>query len=212
MSEPMERYMYEVRPYKPISNLIPGKTIWRAQTLKLTKEEVIKCMNNAHVYRHFPGKPLIKVTKSNLDELHVSSLEGKKEKVPYDKTENTVEAPISEVELPEEPKTEALTDEKIEETDVETPVEESTEEDEVVENTAVEEPVEEDDSFVEDAEGEKELKAPVPLFSEVDKQNSQNNDSPEELSPIDINEDDTEEPQQQNGNQQFSRKKKHNRH
>ena len=106
----MERYMYSIYPYRTITNLIPGQGIRKPQSLKLTKDEVMKCIACGPVFRLFPGKPPIRVTGSNLDSLHVSSLEKEKEEVPSNYTETAPEEAKSEVEVPEEPKTEAPTE------------------------------------------------------------------------------------------------------
>lgn len=111
-----DRFMYQIRPRKPIVNLIPGKGIRKPMSIKLTKEEVKKCIGYGPVYRAFPSIPPIRVTGSNLDSLHVTEEEylnkDKKEVKPSNSTEKTVEEPKQEVVVPEEPKTEAPTEEK----------------------------------------------------------------------------------------------------
>lgn len=114
-----DRFMYQIRPRKPIVNLIPGKGIRKPMSIKLTKEEVKKCIGYGPVYRAFPSIPPIRVTGSNLDSLHVSEEEylnkDKKEVKPSNSTEKVVEEQKQEVIIPEEPKTEPLTEEKVEE-------------------------------------------------------------------------------------------------
>ena len=111
-----DRFMYQIRPRKPIVNLIPGKGIRKPMSIKLTKEEVKKCIGYGPVYRAFPSIPPIRVTGSNLDSLHVSEEEylnkDKKEIKQSNSTEKVVEEPIQEVVVPEEPKIEAPTEEK----------------------------------------------------------------------------------------------------
>jgi len=112
----MERYTYHIHPHKTITNIIPGKGIRRPMGLKLTKEEVMKCMACGPVYRVFPGIPPIRVTGSNLDSLHVSVEEYTKKEnenlKQSDSTEKAPEAPISEPTTPEIPKNDTLTEEK----------------------------------------------------------------------------------------------------
>ena len=114
-----DRFMYQIRPRKPIVNLIPGKGIRKPMSIKLTKEEVKKCITYGPVYRAFPSIPPIRVTGSNLDSLHVTEEEylnkDKKETKPSDTAEKPVEEPIQETVVPEEPNTEPLTEEVTEE-------------------------------------------------------------------------------------------------
>lgn len=121
-----DRFMYQIHPRKPIVNLIPGKGIRKPMGIKLTKEEVKKCIAYGPVYRSFPSIPPIRVTGSNLDSLHVTEEEylnrDKKEAVPSNSTENAVEEPKHEVNIPEDPKTELLTEEKAEEKQEEEPI------------------------------------------------------------------------------------------
>ena len=121
-----DRFMYQIRPRKPIVNLIPGKGIRKPMSIKLTKEEVKKCIGYGPVYRAFPSIPPIRVTGSNLDSLHVTEEEylnkDKKEVKPSNSTEKVVEEPKQEVVVPEEPKTEPLTEEKLEEKHEEEPI------------------------------------------------------------------------------------------
>ncbi len=114
-----DRFMYQIRPRKPIINLIPGKGIRKPMSLKLTKEEVKKCISYGPDYRAFPSIPPIRVTGSNLDTLHVSEEDflnnDKKETKPSNTTEKSIKEAIQEVVVPEEPKTEASTEEVKEE-------------------------------------------------------------------------------------------------
>ena len=111
----MERYTYHIHPHRTITNVIPGKGIRRPMGLKLTKEEVLKCLACGPVYRVFPGIPPIRVTGSNLDELHISKDEYLKKDIkietPVDSTETTVETRIQEPVTPQPIKNEGLVEE-----------------------------------------------------------------------------------------------------
>lgn len=67
------RYLYEIRPIGPIKDLIPNTTILKPCSMHLTKEEVLKCMERASVWRKYPTQPMVKVTKENVDVLHQKS-------------------------------------------------------------------------------------------------------------------------------------------
>ncbi len=67
-----ERYLYEIRPIKPIKDLIPGKLIKKPCSMQLTKDEVLHCMKYGSVWRRFTGKDPLKVTGNNLDFMHRS--------------------------------------------------------------------------------------------------------------------------------------------
>lgn len=112
----MERYTYHIHPHRTITNVIPGKGIRRPMGLKLTKEEVQKCLACGPVYRVFPGIPPVRVTGSNLDELHVSKDEYLKKDVeketPVNHTEKPVEPQIQEPVVHQPIKNEGLTEEK----------------------------------------------------------------------------------------------------
>lgn len=117
-----DRYTYHIHPHKTITNVLPGKGIRRPMGLKLTKEEVLKCLACGPVYRVFPSIPPIRVTGSNLDELHVSideylKKEDKKAST-ANHTETVVEEPVLESEVPETPENDTLTEEIVEETPV----------------------------------------------------------------------------------------------
>lgn len=68
------RYLYEIRPIKPIIGLIPNKTIMKPHSMQLTKSEVEMCMKCGPVYRKFRGEVPMRVTGENLDKLHSASL------------------------------------------------------------------------------------------------------------------------------------------
>lgn len=111
-----ERFLYEIHPHRPIKNLIPGRSIIKPCSMKLTKEEVLTCMKSGPVFRAFPGKDLIRVTGSNLDQLHTDKFVGEKistlEANYTPKAENVTRAQDP---SPEEPKTEAHREEVLEE-------------------------------------------------------------------------------------------------
>jgi len=115
----MERYTYHIHPHRTITNVIPGKGIRRPMGLKLTKEEVLKCLACGPVYRVFPGIPPIRVTGSNLNDLHVSKDEYLKKDVEKESTvnytEKSVESQIQEPVAPQPIKNEGLTEEKLSE-------------------------------------------------------------------------------------------------
>ena len=126
-----DKYLYEVRPVKPI--VIPeGRSIKRPSSLLLSKEEVKEVMKKARVYRKFPDNiNPVPVTGENLDELHKENF--------LDETPATHTEPDSVVDEPkaEEPEvliidgnvdgeeTTVLKDNTLEEPEVEAPVEEN---------------------------------------------------------------------------------------
>ena len=65
-----ERFLYEIRPVRPI--IINGRRTRRACSLNLTKDEVKEYLASANVYRRFGGTDVVKVTGANLDQLHIS--------------------------------------------------------------------------------------------------------------------------------------------
>src|SRR5574344_242259 len=81
------RYLYEVRPLRPIT-ISGGKSLRRPSSMQLTKEEVKTFLKYGPVYRKFTGEdvPPIKVTGDNLDQLH--------QPVYHGVTETKVEEPI----------------------------------------------------------------------------------------------------------------------
>lgn len=67
------RYLYEIRPVKPIT--INGRMTRVPCSVNLTKEEAKDYMRSANLYRRFGADTLIKVTGANIDFLHVSKYE-----------------------------------------------------------------------------------------------------------------------------------------
>lgn len=64
-----ERYLYEVRPRKPVR--IPGqRATMTRRSLQLTKEEVKEYMKSGPVYRKSVKGELIQVTGGTLEKLH----------------------------------------------------------------------------------------------------------------------------------------------
>lgn len=143
MSNANERFLYEIRPIKPIKDLIPGKGIKAPCSMQLTKEEALHCMKYGSVYRNFSdsGMNPIRVTGSTIDRLHNAKFISEdewmkkigKEIVSEQQEETTTveEAPVEEVPV--------ATEEVVEENTVE-------------ETPAVEEVAEEETTETEDAQ------------------------------------------------------------
>lgn len=163
MSNANERFLYEIRPIKPIKDLIPGKGIKAPCSMQLTKEEALHCMKYGSVYRNFSdsGMNPIRVTGSTIDRLHnakfISEDEwmkkiGKEIVSEQQEEESTVE----ETHVEEVPVT---TEEVVEENTIveETPivVEEVVAEEETTEDAQDFLPTEEEESTVTSSEEEK---------------------------------------------------------
>lgn len=209
----MERYMYHIHPRKPIVGLFPGRAIRKQMGIKLTKDEVLKCMACGPVYRAFPSIPPIKVTGSNLDSLHVSEEEYLNK--PSDSTEKAVEEQIQTPVAPEEPKTEAPTEviepEKHEEPVIETPeptpaeekaeeVQEVVEEETVSEEEVVEAPEPTEEAPVEEvAEPETEdvVADPEPEVTYTDNGDGTFTETTEDDDLVDDAEEDSEEEEEE---------------
>lgn len=217
----MERFLYHIHPRRPIVGIIPGKGIRKPMAMKLTKEEVRKCMNFGPVYRAFPTIPPIRVTGSLLDSLHVTEDEylSKKDTTPVNYTENAVEEQIQESVAPEEPKTEAPTEEIIEEKQVHVETTETENEDGTYtyDTVLVETPAEpvvvapesviietsKDDNFVEDAEEKVEESEEVSV--------EENTVVPNVVSGVEIAPQNILQPSN-NNNQNYNKKKHKNHH
>lgn len=65
-----QKFMYSVRPRKPIVGLESVDFIRVAKSLELTKPDVLICLDKASVYRRFSNGHEEKVTKLNIDRLH----------------------------------------------------------------------------------------------------------------------------------------------
>lgn len=163
MSNANERFLYEIRPIKPIKDLIPGKGIKAPCSMQLTKEEALHCMKYGSVYRNFSdsGMNPIRVTGSTIDRLHNAKFISEdewmkkigKEIVSEQQEETTTveETPVEEVPV--------ATEEVVEENTVEeTPaVEEEVAEEETTETEDTQDflPTEEEESTVTSSEEEK---------------------------------------------------------
>ena len=129
-----DRYLYEIHPVRPIQTK-DGKLVKKACSILLTKEEVKTYLKKCPVYRKVSGatNKMIRVTLSNLDEVHTPS--GYGEVKPVSVTPNTTNVNIIDESKPEHV--------------VETPVpiveEAIVEETPVVEDTKEEEPVVQDE-------------------------------------------------------------------
>jgi hypothetical protein len=122
----MERYLYEVRPFRPVS--FGGVSIRRACSMQLTKEEVMMFMGYGPVYRKFANTDMepIKVTGENLNSLHqekyvapenndiVKEVEPEQIVTPVVE-EVPVAEPVIEVTQVSEPEEVAVEEEKVEE-------------------------------------------------------------------------------------------------
>lgn len=170
------RFRYQVTPYSPIKDLIPGQSLRRPFTSDLTKEEVLLCMKHGPVARLFPGKLPIKVTGANLNNLHKKDFESDFVDVTSKYTEDAKKVEIEQPGVPEEPKTEVPTEQNLSE---------NTESKELeTENVSSEESVAEEPNGVEE-----ELSDSTPAVEDTDAQLDDN--SAEEVA--DDSEDDDEE-------------------
>lgn len=162
MSNANERFLYEIRPIKPIKDLIPGKGIKAPCSMQLTKEEALHCMKYGSVYRNFSdsGMNPIRVTGSTIDRLHNAKFISEdewmkkigKEIVSEQQEETTTveETPVEEVPV--------ATEEVVEENTVEeTPAVEEVAEEETIETEDAQDflPTEEEESTVTSSEEEK---------------------------------------------------------
>ena len=160
MSNANERFLYEIRPIKPIKDLIPGKGIKAPCSMQLTKEEALHCMKYGSVYRNFSdsGMNPIRVTGSTIDRLHnvkfISEDEwmkkiGKKIVSEQQEEESTIEeTPVEEIPV--------TIEEVVEENTIvkETPVVEEVVEEETTEDAQDFLPIEEEESTVTSSEEE----------------------------------------------------------
>lgn len=185
----MDKFRYQVTPFTPINNLIKGKSLRRPFSSDLTKEEVFICMKHGPVYRILPGQTPIRVTGSNIDQLHTDPTAKNKEEVSND----TTNAEINEIEQP------VVTESPINEASTEEIKEELTESEEYTVNE--EESIEVEDSeevVVDDIEESEEL---VEYESEDDE---------EEMIPLTQVNQNSNQPQFKNYNNYNKKKKRHN--
>ena len=140
----MDRFRYQVMPFTPINDLIPGKSLRRPFSCDLTKEEVLHCMKKGPVYRLFTGMSPIRVTGSNIDQLHKQYFEEKNAEAPSNTTTKEEFTPVEIEVVTENTETEAPTEEIFEETTQvveEDPVVEEVQEEVIPEETVVEEEI-----------------------------------------------------------------------
>ena len=121
----MKKYLYEVRPVKPV-HTPEGRSTRCPFSVLLSKEEVIGYMRSCTIYRRFPDIAPIRVTGSNLDDLHreryvkeTSLVEPKLEEKPkadnfvkFDEENPNTEEPVEEV-IEEENKQEEISVEEV---------------------------------------------------------------------------------------------------
>lgn len=112
------RFRYQVTPFSPIKDLIPGQSLRRAFTSDLTKDEVLLCMKHGPVCRLFPGKLPIRVTGSNIDSLHKKDFESDFVDVTPKDTVNTEKIEIGQPDVSEELKTGVPTTQNLDENNV----------------------------------------------------------------------------------------------
>lgn len=152
----MDRFRYQVTPFSPIRDLIPGQSINRPFTTDLTKEEVFICMKHGPVYRAFHNQPLIKVTGENIDKLHRKALEEEKTENQSNHTENAENVIVEDKGSVEESKTDAPTEQDA----VENHDGETKEENSAVEGTS-------EDATAETVEAETKVEEETPELEEV---------------------------------------------
>ena len=70
MSNVPETYLYEVRPIGRPIVLGHGVEITARKSLYLTKEDVLKCLETAYIYRRFALREPERVTVANIDRVH----------------------------------------------------------------------------------------------------------------------------------------------
>lgn len=130
----MKKYLYEVRPNRPVVNK-EGRTTRCPFSDLLTKEDVMGYMKSANIWRRFPDG-VVRVTGQNLDLLHrekmdkVNSSEMNEENLSDSEVKVTIVEPKEEEVIPVETIEEAIETVKdvVEELEVETSVEETKEE------------------------------------------------------------------------------------
>lgn len=208
----MKKYLYEVRPVKPV-HTPEGRSTRCPFSVLLSKEEVIGYMRSCTIYRRFPDIAPIRVTGSNLDDLHreryvkeTSLVEPKLEEKPkadnfvkFDEENPNTEEPVEEV-IEEENKQKEIpveevapindsvevTEEPVEEViNVEETVNEPVESVEEVKSETEEKEVSED-IVEESVEVQEEIKEEVKI-EEVVSQNAQNSTPQNNTKNIQVN-------------------------
>lgn len=134
MSNATERFLYEIRPIKPIKDLIPGKGINTPCSMHLTKEEALHCMKYGSVYRNFSdsGMNPIRTTGKNIDRLHNPKFISEDEWEKMKNKDTVQEVTVEEIETTVEE-----SDKEVDETSQEEVMEDAI----TVEDVPVEEPV-----------------------------------------------------------------------
>lgn len=153
----MKKYLYEVRPVKPV--MTPeGKSTRRPFSSLLSKEEVMGYMRSCTIYRRFSNAIApVRVTGSNLEELHRDKY--KEEKTIVSSPEQVAEIPLNEkpkdIEYPSFDEETSAVDEKnenpVEESVVETKEDSIVNEEEKVEDISTEEVTDEKSEIVEES-------------------------------------------------------------
>ena len=153
----MKKYLYEVRPVKPV--MTPeGKSTRRPFSSLLSKEEVMGYMRSCTIYRRFSNAIApVRVTGSNLEELHRDKY--KEEKTIVSSPEQVAEIPLNEkpkdIEYPSFDEESSAVDEKnenpVEESDEETKEDPIINEEEKVEDISTEEVTDEKSEIVEES-------------------------------------------------------------
>ena len=145
----MKKYLYEVRPVKPV--MTPeGKSTRRPFSSLLSKEEVMGYMRSCTIYRRFSNAIApVRVTGSNLEELHRDKY--KEEKTIISSPEQVAEIPLNEkpkdIEYPSFDEESSAVEEK-NENPVEDPI---VNEEEKVEDISTEEVTDEKSEIVEES-------------------------------------------------------------
>lgn len=129
----MKKYLYEVRPNRPVVNK-EGRITRCPFSDLLTKEDVMGYMKSANIWRRFPDG-VVRVTGQNLDLLHrekmdkVNSSEMNEENLSDSEVKVTIVEPKEEEVIPAEivEKANETAKEVVEEPEVETSIEEDKE-------------------------------------------------------------------------------------
>lgn len=194
-------FPYQVNTIMPITGLSCGN-LMVPTTAKLTKEDVTICLKKAPVFRRFNSHKLERVTISNLDRLHNEEFMTEAEYEEFldkmgDNRGKVVETPVV------EEKKETVTEPVVEEVVAPTPVVEETIEDEVKEEPVIETPVVEAETTEEVAQTEETI-----IEEEVADDVNDERIS-EDVTEVSIEEDETKV--DNNRNNRYNNKKKHNR-
>lgn len=178
MSKVPETYLYSVINNRTVIKLDNGVEIRSPRSLYLTKDDVLKCMKTAYVYRRFADGEQERVTTLNLDRVHNSTHYTEKE------WKELLDAKAEEPEVITE-----ATDTTVEE---ETPVvEEPVVEDEIIDAVTVEEsedPVEEVELTSTDEVGVCQEDSEDDTVEEIDSSNVEEGEVDSETDVVEVNE------------------------